>query len=129
MVTESLAHNSYTSSNNSSSSSSSSSSSHGGVNTHGHLVALKRRVSAESVPVCRSARNGEQINGDVLVILEAMAGHFPPTPSHIPVRLEGDTSHHLTTQGPSSYSTAMSKAMSFGLGTLRRGLNGITSKK
>ena len=84
-------------------------------------IKLKERLSAKCVPTCRSERldketGNKSISSEVLMKCQDLAEQFPPAPEFIPQRTQ-------EREPPATYMASSAiKAMSFGFGSLRRGL-------
>ncbi len=83
-------------------------------------IKLKERLSAKCVPTCRSDKEtgNKSISKEVLMKCQDLADQFPPAPQFTPQRTQ-------EREPPATYmavSSSAIKAMSFGFGSLRRGL-------
>ena len=78
---------------------------------------LKKRLSAEFVPMCRDVGN-EEVDAKLMRTLEEIAANFPTPPSHVP---QHRSLTNEQTQTTSTYSTAM-KATSSYFGAFRQAM-------
>ncbi len=83
-------------------------------------IKLKERLSAKCVPTCRSFKETGSffLSNEVLMKCQDLVEQFPPAPQFTPQRTQ-------EREPPATYmtvSTSAIKAVSFGFGSLRRGL-------